>query len=120
MNLLLNKKYTLFIDNSVSGNLNTIRIIKKGDRIIYQENMRPHFWFGIILILIGTAASIALYFIGKEIVLSYNDSGYSELLSDETAFSFGSDYDSTNEYASWYVFTIIDGKLTLLEHNAAG
>ena len=57
---------------------------------------------------------------GKEIILSYNDIGHSELLSEETAFSFGSDYDSTNEYASWYMFTITNGKLTLLEHQAAG
>lgn len=57
---------------------------------------------------------------GKEIILSYNDTGHSELLNQETAFSFGSDYYSENEYASWYTFIIKDGKLILLEHQAAG
>ncbi|WP_435262062.1 YARHG domain-containing protein [Tenacibaculum sp. nBUS_03] len=57
---------------------------------------------------------------GKKIVLSYNDMGHSELLSDDTAFDFGSTYDSTNEYASWYTFEIQNNKLILIEHQAAG
>ena len=54
------------------------------------------------------------------IILSFVYVGYSELLSEETAFKFGSDFDSTNEYASWYTFKIIDNKLVLIEHQAAG
>lgn len=57
---------------------------------------------------------------GDTIILSFAYSGYSELLNDDTAFKFGSDFDSTNEYASWYTFKIIDGKLVLIEHQAAG
>ncbi|QCX37900.1 YARHG domain-containing protein [Aureibaculum algae] len=57
---------------------------------------------------------------GEEIILSYNDMGHSELLSDKTAFDFGSSYDSTNEYASWYTFEIKNNKLILIKHQAAG
>lgn len=54
------------------------------------------------------------------IILSYAYIGYSELLSDKTAFKFGSNFDSTNEYAVWYTFKIKDNKLTLIEIQAAG
>jgi hypothetical protein len=54
------------------------------------------------------------------VTLSQANMGYSELLNDDTAFKFGSDFDSTNEYASWYTFKIIDNELVLIEHQAAG
>lgn len=57
---------------------------------------------------------------GSKVIMSYSDIGHSELLNDETAFNFGSAHYSENEYASWFTFTIIDGKLILLEHQAAG
>lgn len=57
---------------------------------------------------------------GDSIILSYAYMGYSELLSDETAFKFGSTFYSENEYASWYTFKIIDNELVLIEHLAAG
>jgi len=57
---------------------------------------------------------------GEQIILSYNNMGHSELLSDDTAFDFGNSYDSTNEYASWYTFKIKNNKLILIEHQTAG
>ncbi|QVY66802.1 hypothetical protein [Polaribacter sp. Q13] len=57
---------------------------------------------------------------GKEITLSYNDIEHSELLLDETSFDFGSSYDSTNEYASWYTFEIKNNKLVLIQHQVVG
>ncbi len=54
------------------------------------------------------------------IILRYADTGHSELLKDETVFSFGSDFYSENEYQSWYTFEIQNNKLILIEHQAAG
>lgn len=57
---------------------------------------------------------------GNNIILNYSDIGYSELYNDETAFSFGSNFDSVNEYQSWYTFKIQNNQLILVEHQAAG
>ncbi|WP_054850721.1 YARHG domain-containing protein [Olleya sp. ITB9] len=57
---------------------------------------------------------------GNKIVMTYADIGYSELLTDETAFSFGSNFYSENEYQSWYTFEIRNNELILVEHQAAG
>lgn len=54
------------------------------------------------------------------ITLRYADIGHSELLKGETAFSFGSDFYSENEYQSWYTFEIQNNKLILIEHQVAG
>jgi len=57
---------------------------------------------------------------GSRIILQYADIGYSELLNDETAFSFGSDFYSENENQSWYTFEIQNNELILIEHQTAG
>ncbi len=54
------------------------------------------------------------------IILRYADIGHSELLKDETVFSFGSDFYSENEYQSWFTFEIQNNKLILIAHQAAG
>ena len=57
---------------------------------------------------------------GSRVIVQYADIGHSELLKDETAFSFGSDFYSENEYQSWYTFEIQNNELILIEHQAAG
>ncbi len=58
--------------------------------------------------------------ISDKIVLHYNDSRHSELLSDKSVFSYGSQYKSEEEYASWYNFVIVNGNLKLIDHKSAG
>ncbi|PCE63172.1 YARHG domain-containing protein [Sediminicola luteus] len=58
--------------------------------------------------------------VGDKVTLYYNDSTHSELMSDETVFSFGSSYESIEEHATWYTFTIVDGHLKLIDQKSAG
>ena len=57
LNLNLDKEYTLFIDNSMGNSFDNtnfgVRIIKNGENILFKENMKSEFSFGIIFILMG-------------------------------------------------------------------
>ena len=63
---------------------------------------------------------VSIVISNNQITLRYADIGYSELFNDDTAFSFGSNFDSVNEYQSWYVFEIKNDLLILISHQAAG
>ena len=61
--------YRLFIDKSVSNDLNGINLgirkIMKGTEVIYKENMKAHKAFGFLLILLGIISSATFYLIAK-------------------------------------------------------
>jgi hypothetical protein len=69
MNLNIGEKYTFLIDNSVINSFDNInlgvRIIKKGNRIVYKEKVKAEFWFGIIFIVTGIISSSLFYYFGK-------------------------------------------------------
>lgn len=70
LNLNLQQEYTFLIDASVKNGIDNtnlgIRVIKKGDTIVFKENMKPYKSFGMFFIIIGVISSALLYFISKK------------------------------------------------------
>lgn len=70
LNLNLDKEYTLFIDNSMGNSFDNtnfgVRIIKNGENILFKENMKSEFSFGIIFILMGIIFSSIFYFLARK------------------------------------------------------
>ncbi|NRD20053.1 YARHG domain-containing protein [Winogradskyella eckloniae] len=54
------------------------------------------------------------------VILRYTVKGHSELFNEHTAFSYGSAFNSENEYMAWYTFKIINQKLVFISYQAAG
>jgi len=70
LNLTAGKSYSFYVDRSVSiahKNVNLgVRVIKQGNNIVYQESMKAHIVFGMILIFMGVISSGLFYFLGKK------------------------------------------------------
>ena len=70
LNLNLEKKYTILIDNSVVNNLDNtnlgVRIIKNGENIIFTENTKAEMFFGKIFILMGIISSLLFYYFARK------------------------------------------------------
>lgn len=69
LELHVGTNYRLFIDKSVSNDLNGINLgirkIMKGTEVIYKENMKAHKAFGLLFILLGIISSATFYLIAK-------------------------------------------------------
>lgn len=66
-------KYSFFIDPTTgkSHNVNLgIRKIKLGDKVIYQENMKPHVVFGVVLIILGVLSAVFFVYLERKKVKS--------------------------------------------------
>ena len=70
LHLTIGRMYSFYVDPSVSRDFNDInlgiRMIKEQDNMIYQENMKAHYVFGTLAIVMGLGSSSLLYFLGKK------------------------------------------------------
>ncbi len=122
--LMTNASISKFItDNEYE---NSLSIRKELNEILISINIERIHWYnerGLFKVTIDDGHFInetSVKINGSRIILQYANIGYSELLKDETTFSFGSDFYSENEYQSWYTFEIQNNELILIEHQAAG
>lgn len=122
--LTTNTSISKFVIDNEYVNSNSIR--KELKEILISINITRIHWYnesGLFKRTIDDGYfinEIAVKINGSKIILQYANIGHSELLKDETAFSFGSDFYSENEYQSWYTFEIQNNELILIEYQAAG
>jgi Trk-type K+ transport system membrane component len=69
MNLNIGEKYTFLIDDSVMDSFDNINLgirkIKNGEKTVFRENLKAHFWFGMAFIILGILSSFIFYYFGK-------------------------------------------------------
>ncbi|MEM9869403.1 MAG: YARHG domain-containing protein [Bacteroidota bacterium] len=120
INSIINKYFT----NNEYGDLSSTR--KELKEILNKINIDGIHWYnesGLFKVTTDDGYFLnetSVKITGNKVVLTYADIGHSELLTDKTAFSFGSNYFSENEYQSSYTFEIQNNELILIEHQAAG
>jgi hypothetical protein len=70
LSLTTGQNYSIYIDPTVTTGFDKtnlgVRVIQKGREIVYKDNMKAHFGFGVISIIMGLISSSVFYFLGKK------------------------------------------------------